>query len=108
MSLERRIRNQAETIAHLRHVSSRWRDAYEQVTSETAWDLDLEGFGPRLRELRVKAGLTQAQVGEAIGMTTSAVSMWELRLAYPRWDHVPKLASVFGVRAAQLIGRCEG
>ena len=105
LQLEKRLQNQEATIVHLRHANTRWRDAYEEAEKAGAWELDVEGFGPRLRELRTARGLTQAQVGESIGMTVSAVSMWELGIAHPRWEVVPKLASVFGLKAAQLIGR---
>src|SRR5690606_18275433 len=37
----------------------------------------MDEFGPRLRELRKKYGMTQADVANAIGTTTPEVSAWE-------------------------------
>lgn len=37
----------------------------------------MKNFGDRLREARVAAGLTQEQLGFALGVTKSSVSAWE-------------------------------
>lgn len=37
----------------------------------------MKGFGDRLREARAASGLTQEQLGFAIGVTKASVSAWE-------------------------------
>lgn len=39
---------------------------------------------PELREARERAGLTQAEVARAVGVSTAAVSQWEMRGTQPR------------------------
>lgn len=39
-------------------------------------------FGPYLRELRTRRGLTQEQVAEALRVSGAAVSKWENGLSY--------------------------
>jgi len=54
-------------------------------------------FGRRLRELREQAGLTQAQLGEKIGVGWLAVSRWENGTREPGWGNVKALADALGV-----------
>jgi len=42
-----------------------------------AQPLGRQGFGPRLRELRRRAGLTQAQVAELVGREANTIARWE-------------------------------
>ena len=50
---------------------------------------DIE-FGNRLYQLRRKAGLSQAQLGEKVGVSNKAVSKWENGQAKPGLDIVHK------------------
>ena len=61
-------------------------------------------FGNRLRELRNKAGLTQKQLAEQIGVTKSVVSFYERQERSPSPDVLIKLASVFHVSTDYLLG----
>jgi len=49
-------------------------------------------FGPRLRELRVRAGLTQAQLAERAGLSLAAVKHYEQGLREPTWPTLQALA----------------
>ena len=60
-------------------------------------------FGNRLYKLRRKAGLSQAQLGEKVGLSNKAVSKWENGLAKPGLDIVRKLADVLSVTAEDLL-----
>ena len=60
-------------------------------------------FGNRLYKLRRKAGLTQAQLGEKVGLSNKAVSKWENGLAKPGLDIVRKLADVLSVTVEDLL-----
>ncbi|HEY1191893.1 MAG TPA: helix-turn-helix transcriptional regulator [Gemmata sp.] len=49
-------------------------------------------FGPRLRELRDKAGLTQAALAKAIGMSQARIAEYEGPKAFrPSWETVLRL-----------------
>lgn len=60
-------------------------------------------FGNRLYELRTKAGLSQAKLGEMIGVTNKAISKWENGKAKPGLDVVHKLADTLSVSVDQLL-----
>lgn len=63
---------------------------------------DIE-FGNRLYQLRRKAGLSQAQLGEKVGVSNKAVSKWENGQAKPGLDIVHRLADVLSVSVDQLL-----
>lgn len=57
-----------------------------------------------LRELRVARGLTQKQISDKLGYTTSQfVSNWERGTAMPPAKSFPKLAKIYGVSTKKLI-----
>ena len=51
-------------------------------------------FGARLRELRAKAGLSQAEFAEAMQVQQSTISRWELGERFPPADALPAIAKV--------------
>ncbi|GKV65467.1 MULTISPECIES: helix-turn-helix transcriptional regulator [unclassified Sporosarcina] len=55
-------------------------------------------IGKKIKEYRNKAGLTQKQVGEKIGVQNNSVSAYERGAASPDSDVFFKLAHIFGVR----------
>ena len=61
-------------------------------------------FGNRLFQLRKKAGLSQAQLGEKVGVSNKAVSKWENGTAKPGLDAVHRLADVLSVSVDDLLG----
>jgi transcriptional regulator with XRE-family HTH domain len=61
-------------------------------------------FGARLLTLRKTRGLSQTQLGEAIGATQRAISYYEAGGGNPDLDVVAKLARALGVTADELIG----
>ena len=54
-------------------------------------------FGPRLRELREAAGLTQKELGLRTGIGQSSIANWEQSLRSPTWEAVVLLADALGV-----------
>src|SRR2546421_736543 len=56
-----------------------------------------EHFGPRLRELREQAGLTQEQLAERAGVKRDAVARWEGGRREPSWGNVLALCQALGV-----------
>ena len=59
----------------------------------------------RIKELREKAGLSQAEVAAAMEVDASTVSKWEANVAYPRASQLPKLADRFHCSIDALFGR---
>lgn len=64
-------------------------------------------LGERLRTLRENRGLTQGQVGAAVGKSDKAVWAWENDVNAPRMGVVEKLAQFFNVTKAYLMGEDE-
>lgn len=52
--------------------------------------------------LRRKAGLTQKEVSQAVGVTQGSVSQWENGASFPRADKLPLLATIFGCTIDEL------
>ena len=63
---------------------------------------DIE-FGNRLSQLRRKAGLSQARLGEEVGVSGKAVSKWENGQATPGLYIVNKLADTLCVSVDELL-----
>lgn len=57
--------------------------------------MDSKKIGSLLRELRLKAGETQKQVADAVGITLMAVSQYESGARVPRDEIKIKIASHF-------------
>lgn len=60
-------------------------------------------IGENIRSLRESRGLTQAQVGDAVGVSDKAVSAWETGKREPRIGTVEKLAEFLGVAVSALL-----
>lgn len=56
-----------------------------------------------IKELRERAGFTQAEVAEAVGVTQSTVSQWEGGKTYPNIAKLRKLAAVLGCSVDDLL-----
>jgi transcriptional regulator with XRE-family HTH domain len=54
-------------------------------------------FAERLRELRERAGLTQAQLAEASGLPIGSIRNYEQGQREPYWNVVFQLAAALGV-----------
>lgn len=60
-------------------------------------------FGNFLYILRAEKGLSQAQLGEMLGVTNKAVSKWENGSAKPNTSLLPKIAEILGVTVEELF-----
>ena len=56
-----------------------------------------------LKDLRTKANISQVELAEKIGVTQSAVAMWETGEAIPRADKLPVLAEILGCSISDLF-----
>lgn len=65
-------------------------------------------FGKKIKQLRAKAGLTQEQLAEKIGITAQSVSKWENSVVMPDIMLLPRIAEVFGVSIDELFDLSTG
>jgi transcriptional regulator with XRE-family HTH domain len=63
----------------------------------------MKRFADRLREARVAAGMTQEQLGFALGITKSSVSAWENGRETPSFRMLPELRRELGRSLDELI-----
>ena len=59
-------------------------------------------FPNRIREYRVKAGITQRKLGQLLGRGRDAVSAWERGLSLPSLPHAIRMAKLLGTLAESL------
>ena len=59
---------------------------------------------PRLRELRMAHGVTQAQLAKALGVASRTILRWEAGEQDPNLTDLRRLAVYFGVSVASLVG----
>ncbi|MBQ8826326.1 MAG: helix-turn-helix domain-containing protein [Oscillospiraceae bacterium] len=60
-------------------------------------------FGKRIRELRLKAEMSQEQLAEKFGVSVQAVSKWECSQSYPDIELMRDIAGTFGVTVDYLL-----
>ena len=60
-------------------------------------------LGKKIRQLRFKAGLTQEQLADKLGIGAQSVSKWENAVAMPDITTLPLLAEIFGVTIDDLF-----
>ena len=60
-------------------------------------------LGMKIKTLRLKAGLTQEQLAEKLGIGPQSVSKWENAVAMPDISTLPLLSEIFGVTIDDLF-----
>lgn len=60
-----------------------------------------------LKDLRKKKGISQARLAGLLGVSRSAVSMWEIDKSQPDPDTLVRLSEILGVSLDELFGRAE-
>lgn len=61
-------------------------------------------FGNVLKTLRLKKGMTQAQLAQKLGVTKSVISAYETGLRLPSYDILIHIAKLFNVSTDYLLG----
>lgn len=56
-----------------------------------------------IKKAREKAGLTQQELADKLGVGQSAVAMWESQKALPRTDKLPVLAKILKCSVSALL-----
>jgi transcriptional regulator with XRE-family HTH domain len=62
------------------------------------------GFGPRLAKIRRGHGLTQVQLGKAVGVSDRVIAYYESESAQPPGAMLPDLAGALSVSTDELLG----
>ena len=62
-------------------------------------------LGSLIKELRKKHKLTQSELANKIGVTTSSIGMYETEVRQPSYGVLCKIAEVFDVSVDYLLGR---
>lgn len=60
-----------------------------------------------IKEAREKAGLTQQDLANELGVGQSTVAMWETQKSLPRTDKLPALAKILGCTIDDLLKKEE-
>lgn len=61
-------------------------------------------LGKIIRDLRIRDGITQTMVANALGVTSQAVSRWETNGGYPDLNILPSIANYFSITIDELFG----
>lgn len=64
-------------------------------------------YGQKIAELRKKADMTQAELGESLSVTSQAVSKWENGLSEPDLGTINKICELFNVSANDFFETTE-
>lgn len=65
-------------------------------------------LGKRIREYRIKRGLTQMQLAVRLQMTEANISSYERDKSAPPSDKLNQLSDILGVSSDYLLGRSMG
>lgn len=61
-------------------------------------------FGEHLKSIRQSKGITQKQLGEAIGASERGIQNYELGQSKPKFETIIALATFFNVSTDYLLG----
>ena len=64
-------------------------------------------FADKLKELRKKKGVTQAQLADSIYVSRSLIAKFETGASYPNKETLEKIALYFSVSVSELVGENE-
>ena len=64
-------------------------------------------LGKRIQALRKEKRMSQAQLGKCVGVTDSAVSMWEIDKRVPPAKVLEALCDLFDVQYDYLVGKSD-
>ncbi|MCC8051026.1 MAG: helix-turn-helix domain-containing protein [Clostridiales bacterium] len=61
-------------------------------------------FGSRLKTLRLRDNMTQAQLAQKVSLTKSVISAYETGLRLPSYETLIQIAKIFKVSTDYLLG----
>ena len=62
-------------------------------------------FAQKLKELRIRAGMSQEKLAERVGVSRQAITKWETDKGAPEMENLLALSDLFGVSVDELLGR---
>lgn len=62
-------------------------------------------FGQRLKETRLKIGITQKELAQKVGIDPAEISQYEAGKRTPKWETFNKVLDILGVTADYMMGR---
>ena len=66
------------------------------------WGVDMK-IGENIRHARQKAGLTQKELGEKLGISQAAVGQFESDKANPKIETLQKIAAALNIKLSELV-----
>ena len=60
--------------------------------------------GQRIKEARKKAGITQKELGNRLGISFQSVAQWENDLRNPKLETLQRIADALGIHMLDLVG----
>ena len=60
-------------------------------------------IGEQIKEVRKKAGLTQKELGERLGVSYQSIAQWENNLRKPKYDTLKRIAEALDVSPMDLL-----
>lgn len=79
----------------------------EMVVNLLGSDVVKDGLGERIRRARVKAGLTQQQLADKLGLTRPTITQWETGATTPHAKKLEELAKALGLPRLEIFGRSD-
>ncbi|NYF20781.1 transcriptional regulator with XRE-family HTH domain [Xanthomonas sp. JAI131] len=67
----------------------------------------MTGIGQLIKARRIELGYSSRDLARHLGITTQAISNWELQGRSPSKAHLAKIASFLGMRMEELLGSTE-
>lgn len=64
-------------------------------------------FGNKLKEARIKKGLSQQELADRLFVTRQTVSRWESGNRYPDYDTLNRISAELDIGASELLGQKE-
>lgn len=68
----------------------------------------MSGIGERIKDARLRAGMTQAALGRRCGVSRAAIAQWENGTTQPSLAHLRRASDALGVWVSWLTGESEG
>lgn len=68
--------------------------------------IDMAATGKKIRDLRVKAGMTIKDIQDACGVTATSVCNWQKGKAIPTVDNLVILAQIWNIKIDDMIVTC--
>ena len=58
----------------------------------------------RIKSLRIKSGISQAELARKLNVTRSSINAWESGLSTPTTQYIVKFAKIFHVSSDYILG----